>query len=123
MADTVVEIEGVDTLVRTLGDAADDIESLEDGHKAVADLIAGEARARAPRRTGRLAGSLRGTVTAGKATASSDLVYAPPIHWGWRARNIKPNRFLTEAAEDTEPEWLALYEKDIQEALDGVKGA
>ena len=123
MAEPKVELRGADELDRTLERAAKEIGDLEDADKAAAALIAREAARRAPRRTGKLAGSLKAGTVRGKPTVSSDLVYAPPIHYGWRARNIAPNRFLTEAADATERQWLAFYETDTQKALDKVKGA
>jgi hypothetical protein len=60
---------------------------------------------------------------AGGTSTGSDVVYANPIHWGWRARNINPNRFLWDTAEDTERVWLAAWEKTIQRTLDKVRGA
>ena len=123
MAGTTAELEGVATLVATLKAAQAELEDLTDAQDDAADLIVSQARARAPKQTGRLAASLRSVKTKGRAVTGSDLIYAPPIHWGWRARNINPNRFLLEAAEDTESQWVAIYDKDVQQALDKVRGA
>lgn len=49
--------------------------------------------------------------------------YAGPIHWGWPSHNIEPQPFIAAAAQDTEPQWLGLYERDVQRTLDRVKGA
>lgn len=69
-----------------------------------------------PRRTGRLAASmavrpgLRYTsVKAGGARTP----YAPPIHWGWKARGIRANKFITRAAAQSTRALHALYERGI----------
>lgn len=49
--------------------------------------------------------------------------YAGPIHWGWEARNIEPQPWIAEAAQDTEPQWLGMYEEDVQRVLNTIKGA
>ena len=48
--------------------------------------------------------------------------YAGAIHWGWPARNIVGQPFLTDAAKATEPIWVAQYLADIQKIVDKVKG-
>jgi len=58
-------------------------------------------------------------VQAGRASVP----YAGPIHWGWPARNIEPQPFLTDAAVATEPRWTAQYLEDVEAALAKVKGA
>ena len=48
--------------------------------------------------------------------------YAGAIHWGWPARNIRAQPFLTNAAASTEPTWVAQYLADIQKIVDQVRG-
>ena len=80
----------------------------------------------APQRTGRLAGNIRPAKQAQRArimAGSSGVPYAGPIHWGWPARNIAENPFISRAAQATEPEWTQAYLEDVQAALDRVRGA
>jgi hypothetical protein len=121
-----VRVEGLDQLARSMRRAGEDIEELKDAHAAAAGIVAAAAEARAPRRSGRLAGSVRGSRQIRRArvqAGSSRVPYAAPIHWGWPARNIAANPFLSDAAQDTEPQWVTRYLADIQKALDKVKGA
>jgi hypothetical protein len=60
----------------------------------------------------------RARVVAGRASVP----YAPPIHWGWPARNIAAQPFVSQAAQATESQWLPVYLHDVQQALDRVKG-
>lgn len=123
MAGPRVELVGADTFDRTLDQAADAISDMKGATEKTATLIVADARARAPRRTGRLASSITGDVQPNQSLVGSDLVYAPVIHWGWPARNIEPEPFLVEAAEATRPSWEEAYQKDVQKTLDDVKGA
>lgn len=122
---TVVEVEGLDNLVRTLKKAGADIDELKDASKKAGDTVIGSAVGRAPRRTGRLAGSMRASrlakgvrVSVGRATVP----YAGAIHWGWPARNISAQPFLTDAAKQTEPTWTRQYLEDIQKICNTVRG-
>lgn len=119
------EVAGLDNLVRTLKRAGGDINDLKDAHKRAGQIVQSAAAARAPRLSGALAGSIksarqqrRARVTAGGARVP----YGPAIHWGWPARNIAANPFISEAAQDTESEWRRGYEHDVQKAVDNVRG-
>lgn len=123
--ETGIRIEGLDELARSLKRAGQDVDELKDAHWRAAGIVAKAAAERAPRRSGRLAGSIRAArqvrraqVLAGRASVP----YAAPIHWGWPARNISASLFMSSAAQDTEAEWTKAYFDDVQAALDKVKG-
>lgn len=125
MTDTGVRVEGLDNLVRTLKRAGVDISELKDAHARAGEIVAGEAAAIAPRRSGALAGTIRAArqvrraqVVAGRASVP----YAAPIHWGWPARNIVAQPFLSDAAQSTETRWVDQYRKDVETALSNVRG-
>ena len=105
--------------------AGADIDELKDAHTRAAQIVATYAAQIAPRRSGRLAGSIRtakqvkrARVVAGRASVP----YAAPIHWGWPSRNIAAQPFMSDAAQATESEWVNAYMADVQKALDKVKG-
>jgi hypothetical protein len=126
MPDSTARVEGLDRLVRTLNKAQVDLSDLKDAHAAVGRIVAADAQARAPRRTGRLAGSIRASRQARRAqvvAGGAKVLYAPAIHWGWPSRGIAANPFLSDAAQATESQWVPLYRQDVQAALDKVKGA
>lgn len=123
-----VRVVGAAQLRRTMRKAGQSLDDLKRANAAAAALVATVARqpGRAPRRTGRLAGTVRGNRAAGRATISAGgfgVQYARPIHWGWRARGIEPQPWISQAAQETEPQWLAMYQQDIERVLDQVKGA
>jgi hypothetical protein len=120
-----VQIDGLPRLRRALREAGAGLDDLKDANAAAGALVAGAAAARAPRRSGRLAASIRSNRAAGRASVlagGAAVPYAGPIHWGWEARGIEAQPFATEAAAATEPTWLAIYEHDIQRVLDTVNG-
>lgn len=121
----LVEIDGARELRRTLRAAGDDMEDLKAANLAAANIAASAARGRAPRLTGALAGDIRasGTKTAGIVRAGRKRIpYAGPIHWGWPARGMKARPYITEGAQQTEPVWVPLYQREIDKALNKVKG-
>lgn len=112
-------MDGARDLVAGLEDAASDLARLEDTAGAeAAELLAARALSRTPRRSGRLAGTVRaaapGTVTAGGPAAP----YAPYVHYGTRYMRGRP--FLTETLDDTTPAVVALYATAITETINRI---
>lgn len=122
----VLEVIGAKQLRASLRRAGDDLEDMKATHATIGQLVAQAAQARVPRRTGRLAATIRpsGTKTQAIVRAGFQSVpYAGPIHWGWPARGIRAQPYLTDAAKDTEPAWLEIYTRDVQGICDDVEGA
>lgn len=125
-----LKLEGGRNLRRTLREAGSDLTELKAANAQAASIVAGRAQSWAPVVSGRLAATVRssGTKTAGIVRAgnnrksASGVPYAAPIHWGWRARNIRANPFMSYSAQSTEPTWLALYESLVNKALSKIKG-
>ena len=117
-----VEVEGADELARTLRRAADDFADLDDVNTAAGRYLSTRAAAVAPRRTGRLAGSLRLEASRSTASVSSSVVYANPIHWGWAARNISAQPFLFSTATTHETQLVDFYRREIDRVLSTIHG-
>lgn len=125
-----LKLEGGRNLRRTLREAGSDLTELKAANAQAASIVAGRAQSWAPVASGRLAATVRssGTKTAGIVRAgnnrksASGVPYAAPIHWGWKARNIRANPFMSYSAQSTEPTWLALYESLVNTALSKIKG-
>lgn len=118
-----LEVRGARRLRATLRAAGDDLSDLRDVHRSVAGLVAGATAP--PRRTGRLAATVRpaGTKTAAVVRAGFATVpYAGPIHWGWPARGITAQPFLSDAATATEPAWQAVYFAELERIIANVRG-
>lgn len=121
-----IRVDGARELRATMKRAETDLNDLHEAHVAASQVVAKAGQAKAPKVTGRLAGTIRGS---GTKTAAIDraggarVPYAGPIHWGWPAHNITANPFLAEAAEETEPIWVPLYEDAVERVLETIRGA
>jgi hypothetical protein len=62
--------------------------------EAAGRALLSEARAAAPKRTGRLAGSQRLTPGPKRLRITADTPYAAVIHWGWPAHGIRRQPWL-----------------------------
>lgn len=125
MTDTVL-VEGAKELARTLKKAGVDVKELKEANNRVGQVIVQAAQSRAPKKSGRLAGSIRAskeqagiTIRAGN---NGGIPYAAPIHWGWPKRNIKATLFLTNAIAETQPEWIDLYYKELEHIVSEIRG-
>jgi hypothetical protein len=123
---TTAEVQGLTRLVSTLRKAGADLTDLKDANAAAGRTVADWASVTAPRRSGALGSSVRAArrVSGARVLGGGAAVpYAGPIHWGWPARNIEAQPFISKAAQSTEPAWVQTYLDDVQQALDSVKGA
>lgn len=103
--------------------AGRDLGQMREAHADVARQVV--AATHAPRRSGRLAGSVRPGATQTSALARAGgarLRYAAPIHWGWPARGIRPQPFLVDAAHRTEPAWILTYQAAVARIVDRIHG-
>jgi phage gpG-like protein len=117
-----VDVQGADRLAGTLHDAADELKDLSDVNAQAGEYIRSRAAANAPRSSGRLAASLSVRVEPAAVTVESDVVYANPIHWGWKARNISAQPFLSDALEATSSTVVDMYAANNERILSHVHG-
>lgn len=101
MARAPITVEGLRPALRDLRKIDRDLQ-----REALRGLKAATVRealpavvAAAPKRTGRLARSLRVQATTRGVSIRSRVPYANPIHWGWPRHHIKPNPFIQRGAE------------------------
>lgn len=118
-----IQLKGASELARGLKRAGDDLKDLKDVNRQAAGIVSAAGRSDAPKRSGRLARSIRAGATqkAGVVRAGSKSVpYAGVIHYGWPKRHIKAQPWLAAAAKRTEPEWTGLYEQAVQKIIDRI---
>jgi len=115
-----VNVDGARELRKALKAVDGGLADLKSVHGAAAQIVEQRAGQLVPRRSGRLAGSLRssgqaagGIVRAGRATVP----YAGVIHFGWPARNISPSPFLYNALDDRSRQVVDVYEKRVGELI------
>jgi hypothetical protein len=120
MADERVEVVGAERFAATARTAARKLDQL--APDAAGRLVALRGRSEAPRRSGRLAGSVTAGTDGGDVTVSSRLIYAGVIHNGWPGHNISANPFLARALTSSKGEIQRTYTADAQDALSHIKG-
>jgi hypothetical protein len=85
------------------------------------ELVAGQARALAPVRSGALRNSIRVSKSLNRVSISAgnnrSVPYANPIHWGWFKRNIKPQPFFVKALGITRDEVYQNYYRSIDKLI------
>lgn len=121
-----IRVEGLRELRRGLKVAGDDLEDLKDANQEASWIVLRAADRIVPRRSGELALTGRTNRAAAKANVlygSAKVPYAGPTHWGWPARNIKAQPWVTEAAEQSRPEWLQAYTDAVQGVIDKAERA
>lgn len=119
----VVSVDGLRQLRRDLKAAGVSLADLKDAHAQVAQLVL--TRATPPHRTGRLAGSQRGSGTQSSAivrAGSAGLPYAGPVHWGWPSRHITAQPWLYDAAVGSQDEWTGVYLAALEHIIDSIEG-
>lgn len=113
-------VTGLTAVVRDLIALGVDVDDLKDAFSEIARQGASVASAYAPRRTGRLAGDIRGNRAKSKAVITAGRVsvpYAGPINYGWAAHGIQASGFMQKADEALQPYALSRLEDDINAAI------
>jgi hypothetical protein len=135
----IIQVDGLNEAIRnvkTFGDKGTEAAVKQANYDAAMVLVKA-ALPLVPRRTGKLAGTVkpvRSLKYAAVRAGSPNVPYAGPIHWGWavvgashkgkltpssprRFRNIPPQPFLAEAYGYTRAEILDNYENLMRQAL------
>lgn len=119
MAGVAFRVTGIPALARALDNVADEAENSA-ALGPIAQAIARDIAANAPRRSGRLAGSARGEVTGRRAVASigrGAIAYAGVQNYGWPARGISGRHFLERAEEAARPLAVRQLEDSINREI------
>ena len=123
-----VQVDGASRLRRELRRAGHDLDDMAEAHRTVAGIVAAIAKADAPKRSGALAGTVRGSGTKTRATVRAGykrVPYAGVIHYGTPPgypRQYQPQPWIQMAAVRHEPRWMRHYQQGVDKALAKVKG-
>ena len=126
MAGPVVRVVGARRLVRTMKAAGVELDDLTAVHRSVGEVALDAVRPEVPVRSGRLRGDLRQSAAKRRTSlmvGRAGVPYALPIHWGWAARNIEANPFVTRGLARHEAEIVGEFESGVEAILDTVEGA
>jgi hypothetical protein len=118
-----IEVTGAKELRKALKHMGADLADLTATNRAAAEQVAERARDHAPRRSGRLAKTIRARASKTKASViagSAAVPYAGPIHFGWHRRHIVPNPFLYDALDERRGEVVAAYSKRVGDLVERV---
>jgi hypothetical protein len=123
------KVEGAAQLRRTLKRAGDDLSDFSALNRAAAVTVANRARQKAPvgpefgghiRDTIRSSGTKRAAIV--RAGNNRKMPYAPSLHWGWPARGQAAQPWVSDAAQETEPQWVETYWAGLNQIINKVKG-
>jgi uncharacterized small protein (DUF1192 family) len=117
---TGIQVSGLAQLQKDLVLLGVKIDDLKDVMARLAQEGARLAASLAPRKTGRLAESVRGNRAKNAAivrAGSARIVYAGPINYGWPKRNIEPAGFMQRALDLMKPHVGADLERAINKLI------
>ena len=131
-----VQVIGARELRASLKRAGDDLTDLKQAHRQAAEIAARASADLAPvGATGRLKKSIRasGTQTAGVIRAGrKNVPYAGAVHWGrvWWPNKEKARfraqfwgkPFLSQGAQNSEGQWVPVYMRTVEGAIERVEG-
>ena len=115
-----VRIDGLNAVIRDLLGMGLEVEDLKGAFSDIARYGAIVAARNAPRRSGTLAGDIRGNRARNKAVIAAGragVPYAGAINYGWAARGIQPSAFMQKADQELQPYSLRVLEQDINAAI------
>jgi hypothetical protein len=115
-----VRVEGLNALVRDLQKLGLDVEDLKEAFGDISSEAASLASSFAPKRSGALAGTVRGNRAKNKAIVSAGrarVKYAGAINYGWPKRNIKASSFMQKADERMKPKALQILDDALEQKI------
>lgn len=115
-----IRVDGLAAVVTALLAVGLEVEDLKEAFSRIARFGAAAAARHAPRRTGRLAGDIRGNRARSKAVITAGRVavpYAGPINYGWAAHGIEPSGFMQKADRELEPYAVTALVSDINSKI------
>jgi hypothetical protein len=119
-----MQLVGGDRLAATADRAAREIQTFDAASRSAALSVAGQARSRAPRLTGRLAASITGKPDGRggfEVTVQLGLVY--PVVQEYGSRYVRGKRYMQAAIDGSEGVITRTYEQDLERIVGTIKGA
>ena len=128
---TAIEVEGAKELRRDMNRLKDDVgkKAVKAANKNAAEIVSRQAKVEVPKRSGKLAASIKAQATQKqgvvKAGTAKSVPYAGPIHFGWSTRPdprkkwrggpIRPQPFIYEALDRRITEVYDEYERQVHD--------
>jgi hypothetical protein len=118
-----VKVEGLNKTLTALQRFGVEAQDLKDVMAEIAAEGARLASSFAPKRSGRLAGTVRGNKAKAKAiviAGRARVPYAGAINYGWRKRSIAPALFMQKADQQLAPRAVEMLEKGLDKVITKV---
>lgn len=115
-----VGVEGLKELLADLKAMGEGVEDLKTANLDAAEIVAEYARVLVPVLTGALERSIRAAGQQKMAVVragAGGVPYAGPIHFGWPRRNIHPQPFIYDAADERIDAVIRAYEENIEHLM------
>lgn len=114
-----IKVDGLRQTIRAFERLGVEVADLKRAFTRIGENVVQEARSIAPKQSGRLANSIRASRTKNKSIvrAGAGLQYAGVIHYGYPARNIEPQPFLTDAVARKQAESVRLLEIELADLI------
>ena len=122
MADPAgIKVAGLKQAIKALQAIGVPVAEIKAAGSEAGELVASQARALAPVRSGALRNSIRVSRALNRVSVSAgnngSVPYANPIHWGWFKRNIKPQPFFVKALGITRDEVYQNYYRSLDKLI------
>lgn len=111
-----IRIQGLNKVIRGLTKLGVSLDDLRPMFTDIAREASGHVRSETPRRSGRLAASVRPSASARRAVVRAGgaaAKYAGPINYGWPSRGIAPAGFMQKGSDAIEPKVIPALEDGI----------
>lgn len=115
-----VKVEGLNKTVKALQGFGVEVADLKEVFSEISQEGARLASTFAPKKSGRLSGTIRGNKAKNKAVVIAGrarVPYAGAINYGWPKRHIKPALFMQRADTALAPKAVEMLESGLDEAI------
>jgi HK97 gp10 family phage protein len=116
-----IKVAGYKQAIKALQAIGVPVAEIKAAGSEAGELVAGQARALAPVRSGALRNSIRVSKSLNRVSVSAgnnkSVPYANPIHWGWFKRNIRPQPFFVKALGITRDEVYRNYYRSLDKLI------
>lgn len=124
-ADLGVKVRGANRLATTLRKAGADVAEMKDANQRAGAVVAAQAKVLAPKRTGRLAGSIKPSRRQRGVQVRVGIRAAYPgvQNYGSAKRNIRPKYYMQHALASKQAEAVDIYFAEMERLVSKVQGA
>jgi len=113
-------VDGLREAVRDLQKIGAEVDDLKEVFTSIGAMVATDAVALAPKRSGALASSLKPTKTKNKAAVrggGARVPYAGAINYGWPSRNMEAQLFLQKAIDQNADKATEMMDEGISKII------